>query len=286
MAPPCKNDFSKVVDDMISDGVAGFGNKKFVKVKATTSVMGSKLRTTVAAEEKKGSFVGKVKFDKFSYEGITLDTLALDANKGLGKLECTLDKLPVPATVACTYDQTNEDTASTVTATYETDTLIATLGVEAKNLSYKSADVGATMAYDGIQVGAALSFEDSYKDAWVGIGYSTKEYFASISAAEGFGEFNVNALAKPTAELAVGCHLTTDMKEKKEMAATCSYKVMSDLSVKAKYSSGGETKGKPDPTQLNLLADYGILPKVQMVGTAVIPLEGGKNSFGLGLTLG
>jgi hypothetical protein len=274
--PASTGDFSKSVGDLLGDD---FGSKKFVKTKfATAPVNGSAITFTTEATEKGGKLGGKVSAKwKHKASGFSLDKVALDPKDVASNVDFSVSKLPVAGlTVKCKTVPASK--SGSVAAEYNSDALYAGLLVKASKGKYDSATADATMAYDGIQVGGKVSFAKSLGDTWVGIGYSTKQYFAAISA-DNMSSFTLDAMVKPTSELTVACSATSDLQKKTELAAVGAYKVNSDVSVKGKYSMA---KGGA----LDCAVSYSALPKVCVVGGLAIPLAGGDKSYGLGLTLG
>ena len=107
------------------------------------------------------------------------------------------------------------------------------------------------------QVGGQVLFTDSLKDVWVGLGYATKQYFASIEAEKKMTSFTVKALAKPSADLSVACSATSDLKSPPAVGAAAAYKLNSDTTVKGKYTVA------TNDSKLDCAVNYNALSKVK-----------------------
>jgi len=279
MTPPPPVDFSKSVNDLLSDD---FGSKKGVKSKfKTAKVNGGPITFTSEATEKKGALVAAVSA-KWEHKdsGFSLTKATLCPTNGIGKLDFKVAKLPLSGAEVEVKTEPSKSSGS-VECTYSNDTIFAGLLVKADSLKYKSATMSTSMGYDGIQVGGQVSFTDSLKDVWVGLGYATKQYFASIEAEKKMSSFTVKALAKPSGDLSVACSATSDLKSPPAVGAAAAYKLNSDMTLKGKYSVTS------DASKLDCAFNYSALSKVVLVGGVGIPMGGtGGMSFGCGLTLG
>jgi len=228
--------------------------------------------------EKGGKFVGKVS-GKWANKstGFAINKVELCPTNGIGKFDVKMSKLPVAGAVVDVKTVPSKKSGS-VECTYSNDTLYTNLLIKADKMKYKSAEAGATMAYDGIRVGAQVSFTESLKDVWVGLGYKAGKYDATIEAEKMMKSFTVKALAKPTGELTLACMASSDLKSPPTGAALCGYK----------FNKEGQFKAKYDMSKLDCAITYKALPKVTVVGGVGIPLAAGKSGMttGLAVTMG
>mmetsp|Transcript_10111 Transcript_10111/g.18058 ORF Transcript_10111/g.18058 Transcript_10111/m.18058 type:complete len:280 (+) Transcript_10111:222-1061(+) len=278
--PPAPGDFHEDVDSALDDIPKELVTDKYFVLSKfkSAAVAGGPIDVKTEVSEKKGGFAGKVSC-KWSNKstGFSITKAELCPKNFIGKFEVKMAKLPI-AGAEVEVKTVPSKSSGSVQCTYGNDTLFAGLKVTAgDSLKYKSATAGATMAYDGIRVGAQISHPE--KDLWVGLGYKAGKYDATIEADKGMKSFTVKALAKPTSELTLACMAQSDLGNSPMTgAALCGYKFNADGQFKAKY----------DMSKVDCAICYKALPKVTVVGGVGIPVAGGASGMttGLAVTMG
>lgn len=276
--PPAPGDFHEDADSILDDIPKELiTDKYFVLSKFKSSpVAGGPIDVKTEVSEKKGAFAGKVSCKWANKStGFAISKAELCAKNFIGKFEVKMTKLPI-AGAEVEVKTVPSKSSGSVACTYTNDTLYAGLKVTTgDSLKYKSAEAGATMAYDAIRVGAAISHPD--KDVWVGLGYkSGSKYDATIEADKGMSSFTLKALAKPTSELTLACMANSDLKSPMTGSALCGYK----------FSKEGQFKAKYDMSKVDCAICYKALPKVTVVGGVGIPVSGSGMTTGLAVTMG